>query len=58
MHCLIIVFGLIGGFDANQDGRVSFGEFVQALWIMQQGDEEDEKQFFSRSMAGNKGLAY
>jgi len=38
LYCL--VFGLIGGFDANQDGRVSFGEFVQALWVMQQGDED------------------
>ena len=26
------VFGLINGFDTNEDGRVSFGEFVQALW--------------------------
>jgi len=26
------VFALIGNFDSNKDGKVSFGEFVQSLW--------------------------
>lgn len=26
------VFALIGNFDLNQDGKISFGEFVQSLW--------------------------
>jgi len=31
--CLFfIVFALIGNFDLNQDGKISFGEFVQSLW--------------------------
>ena len=48
-HFISAVFGIIGGFDANNDGKVSFGEFVQALWIMQQGEEDKQRQFFSKT---------
>ena len=27
-----VVFALIGNFDFNGDGKISFGEFVQSLW--------------------------
>ena len=56
-HFISPVFGIIGGFDANSDGRVSFGEFVQALWVMQQGDEDKQRQFFSRTQLPSDGSA-
>ena len=36
------VFQLIGNFDLNQDGKVSFGEFVQSLWHLQKVDDARE----------------
>lgn len=37
-----LVFGLIKDFDANRDNKVSFGEFVSALWTLEKRDEENE----------------
>ena len=36
------MFGLIKDFDQNKDNRVSFGEFVSALWTLEKRDEENE----------------
>jgi len=44
------VFALIGNFDVNQDGKVSFGEFVQSLWHLQRRDDAKEHMAVSQSM--------
>lgn len=36
------VFGLIKGFDANNDSKISFGEFVSSLWTLERRDDELE----------------
>ena len=51
------VFGLINGFDTNEDGRVSFGEFVQALWSVQQGEEEYEYHSVSKIIRSGSSQA-
>lgn len=44
------VFNLIGNFDTNQDGKVSFGEFVQSLWYLQKMDDQNDNLMVSQSM--------
>ena len=44
------VFALIGNFDLNQDGKVSFGEFVQSLWHLQKVEDANEHLMVSQSM--------
>ena len=44
------MFDVIGGFDKDGDGKVSFGEFVQALWKTQNEDEINETMALSQSM--------
>ena len=46
----VSVFSLIGNFDTNQDGKVSFGEFVQSLWYMQQQDDRQDSMMVSHSL--------
>ena len=36
------VFSLVGNFDTNEDGKVSFGEFVQSLWHLHRLDDVKE----------------
>lgn len=38
----LAVFGLIKGFDENNDSKISFGEFVSSLWTLERRDEEIE----------------
>ena len=49
---LCAVFQLIGSFDLNMDGKVSFGEFVQSLWHLQKEDDHRELQRVSVSIRG------
>lgn len=44
LYCLYyqIVFDLIKDFDADKDSKVSFGEFVSALWTLEKRDEQLE----------------
>ena len=44
------MFSLIGNFDLNQDGKVSFGEFVQSLWHLQKVDDYKEHMQVSHSL--------
>lgn len=44
---LCSVFHVIGGFDANQDGKITFGEFVQAMWLAQTREEQEEQQIIN-----------
>ena len=44
------MFSLIGNFDLNQDGKVSFGEFVQSLWHLQKVDDYKEHMQVSQSL--------
>ena len=50
---LYLVFALIGTFDLNQDGKVSFGEFVQSLWHLQKVEDAKEHFMISQSIRGN-----
>ena len=45
-----LVFALIGNFDHNGDGKISFGEFVQSLWQLQKIDDAKEVAMVSRSI--------
>ena len=47
------VFALIGNFDLNQDGKVSFGEFVQSLWHLQKMEDAKEHFMISQSIRGS-----
>ena len=44
------MFALIGNFDFNKDGKISFGEFVQSLWQLQRIDDAKDVMMVSRSM--------
>ena len=46
------MFALIGTFDLNQDGKVSFGEFVQSLWHLQKMEDAKEHFMISQSVRG------
>ena len=42
------IFSLIKDFDLNKDNKVSFGEFVSALWTMEKRDFTDSLVEVSR----------
>ena len=46
----MLVFALIGNFDFNRDGKISFGEFVQSLWQLQRMDDAKEVMMVSNSI--------
>lgn len=46
----LLVFALIGNFDFNRDGKISFGEFVQSLWQLQRMDDAKEVMMVSNSI--------
>ena len=50
----LVVFALIGNFDINQDGKVSFGEFVQSLWHLQKSDDAKEHYMISQSIRNSQ----
>lgn len=50
------VFSLVGNFDTNQDGKVSFGEFVQSLWHLHRMDDVKEHMAVSQSLRGRSNL--
>ena len=51
------MFALIGNFDLNQDGKVSFGEFVQSLWHLQKVDDYKEHMQVSHSIRESSSMA-